>query len=253
MCLILFTYQQHPSFQIILAANRDEFYNRPTLALEFWQDKPDILAGRDLKGGGTWLGISKKGRIAALTNYRDPLSVIKDAPSRGNLITDFLSEECSAETFFNRLKPEGGRYNGFNMLAGDGERLLYYSNIQNEIIILNPGLFGISNRFLDTPWPKVERGKAMIKSFFEMDQPDTKGILDVLTDQACPPDTKLPDTGVGLEWERILSPIFIKSEFYGTRSSSVLLVGNSGEIIFIERTYEGNEYSVREVSMKIER
>jgi len=141
------------------------------------------------------------------------------------------------------------------MLAGDGERLLYYSNIQNEIISPPPGLFGISNRFLDTPWPKVVRAKSMAKPFFEMDQPDTKGMLDVLTDHACPPDIELPDTGVGLEWERILSPIFIKSEVYGygTRSSSVLLVGNSGEVVFVERTYEGNEYSVREVAMKIER
>lgn len=252
MCLILFSYQQHPSFQLILAANRDEFYSRPTQPVAFWNDEPDIIGGRDLQGGGTWLGISKKGRIAALTNYRDPSLVVPDAPSRGNLVAGFLKDECTAEIFFSRLKQEGDIYSGFNMLAGDGESLLYYSNVQKKIVHLAPGFFGISNRFLDTPWPKVVRGKILLMPFFEMENPDTNGILDVLSDQVYPPDTELPDTGVGLEWERILSPLFITSEVYGTRSSSVILMGNNRDVVFFERTYNGKEYDVREVSVKIE-
>jgi uncharacterized protein with NRDE domain len=252
MCLILFSYRQHPCFRLILAANRDEFYNRPTQPLAFWKDEPDILAGRDLEGGGTWLGMSGKGRIAALTNYRDPSLVVSDAPSRGNLVSGFLKDECTPESFFSRLQEDRKRYTGFNMLAGDGESLLYYSNVRNKIIHLKPGIFGISNRFLDTPWPKVVRGKSLLTPFFKMEHPDTDGMLDVLRDQEYPPDAELPDTGVGPEWERILSPIFITSEVYGTRSSSVILVENNREVVFVERTYNGKEYDVCGMSMKIE-
>lgn len=251
MCLIVFTYRQHPTFRLVLAANRDEFYSRPTQPAGFWNDRPEILAGRDLKSGGTWLGVSKKGRIAAITNYRDPISIRMDAPSRGHLVADFLSETCSGQTFFSRLRSEGRRYNGFNMIAGDGETLLYYSNINGQMIPLSRGLFGISNRFLDTPWPKVERGKALLAPLFEMEKPDAEGILKVLTDTRRPPDDDLPNTGVGLEWERILSPIFIRSDVYGTRSSSVLLVRNDGDVVFTERTYNGRDNDVRMLSMTI--
>ena len=159
MCLILFSYRQHPSFQLILAANRDEFYNRPTEPLAFWKDEPDILAGRDLQGGGTWLGISRKGRIAALTNYRDPSLIVSDAPSRGNLVSGFLRDECTAEVFFTRLKQEGKRYSGFNMLAGDGESLLYYSNVQNKIVHLQPVFSASATDFLILPGPRWLGGK----------------------------------------------------------------------------------------------
>jgi len=253
MCLILFSYHQHPSYRLILAANRDEFYSRPTEALAFWKDEPNILAGRDLQGGGTWLGVSKKGRIAALTNYRDPSLMIPDGPSRGHLVSGFLKEDGSADAFFTRLKKNGKQYDGFNMVAGDRGGLFYYSNVQNTIIHLKPGVFGISNRFLDTPWPKVVRGKALLKPFFEMDNPDADGMLDALSDQVCPPDAELPDTGVGTEWERILSPLFITSDVYGTRSSSVILVGKNHEVVFIERTHNGKEPDTRKLSMKMEK
>lgn len=253
MCLILISYRQHPSYRVILAANRDEFYSRPTEPVAFWKDEPDILAGRDLQGGGTWLGISKRGRIAALTNYRDPSRIIPDGPSRGNLVSGFLKEDCSADAFFTRLKKDGKQYDGFNMIAGDSDSFCYYSNVQNQIVHLKPGMFGISNRFLDTPWPKVVRGKRLLKPFFEMNNPDADGMLDMLSDPVYPPETELPDTGVGIEWERILSPVFISSDVYGTRSSSVILVGNNRDVVFFERTYNAEGHFTHNISIKLDK
>ncbi len=158
MCLIVFAWRQHPDFPLIVAANRDEFYERPTLAADFWADHPEVLGGRDLKEMGTWLGITRKGRFAALTNYRDPLHVRADAPSRGWLVRDFLTGERGAEDYLARLRDRGAAYNGFSLILGDAAGLYYYSNRGEEgPAALAPGVYGLSNHLLDTPWPKVRR------------------------------------------------------------------------------------------------
>lgn len=241
MCLILFSYDLHRDYRLVFAANRDEYYSRPTRSIGPWEDAPEIIAGRDMQAGGTWLGISRNGRLAAITNYRDPSEVLADPVSRGSLAADFLRGGPTAESYVHRLhSPEvRHRYNGFNLLVGDGSGLWYFSNRGGQPQRLVPGLYGLSNHLLDTPWPKVETGKRRLKALLE-----TPGVIDpeavftMLFDHTRPPDAQLPDTGVALARERTLSPLFISSPGYGTRSSSLLLVGRSGEVDFLERSYD---------------
>jgi len=239
MCLILLSYKQHPIYPFIFAANRDEFYERPSAPASVWCDAQDVLGGRDLKEGGTWLGITRKGRIAALTNYRDPASVKIHALSRGWLVRDYLTGGEETPQFLEGLKSGIQRYNGFNLILGEWPDLYYFSHT-GRLLKMNAGLYGLSNHLLDTPWPKVERGKsafgALLESGKEL-QPDA--IFGVLADRSRPADALLPDTGVGLEWERILSSMFIVSPSYGTRSSTVILIDRSGQVQFIEKVYNG--------------
>ena len=238
MCLILFSYNTHPDYKLVFAANRDEFYDRPTKALAFWEDSPNILAGRDLKSCGTWLGISLSGRIAAITNFRDPLSIIEDAPSRGILVSHFLSGTQSARQYLEYIKASGIKYNGFNLLVGDSSGLYYFSNRDDTIKRIFPGIYGLSNDLLNTPWPKVQKGKNSLQALLDKeDHVSASDILDMLKDPTPPPDEMLPDTGVGIEWERMLSPLFIKSDVYGTMSSSIILVKKTGEATFLEQTH----------------
>ncbi len=237
MCLIIFSYCMNPEFPLVLAGNRDEFYSRPTLSLGFWDDDPSILAGRDLKEMGTWLGISKNGKIAAITNFRDPSSLKPDAPSRGDLIRNYLQGADPPHTYLKKVKKRGQEYNGFNLLAGDENQLFYYSNQSDPIIEMTPGLYGLSNHLLDTPWPKVEKGKSTIKPIFSTSSIDIDAVFNTLYDTSFPLSDQLPDTGIGDAWEKVLSPMFIKSDSYGTRSSSVLIISKTGHITFAERTY----------------
>ena len=238
MCLILLSYKVHPDYRLILAANRDEFYNRPTAPLNYWDDHPDVLAGRDLKGSGTWLGVTRSGRIAAVTNYRDPAVPIKNAPSRGILVRDFLTGNSSPQRYLEEIRKKGRRYNGFNLIAGDASGLFYYSNRATPVNELKPGVYGISNHLLDTSWPKVKTGKIRLQGQLNgAEKIDFEKIFGILSDSSLPPDDELPDTGVGLDWERILSPLFIISPDYGTRSSSIVLMHESGRVIFEERTF----------------
>ncbi|QTA91151.1 NRDE family protein [Desulfonema magnum] len=242
MCLIFFSYNQHTDYRLILAANRDEYYERPTQALDFWDDTPHILAGRDLRGNGTWMGITRTGRWAAITNFRDPASLKADAPSRGMLVSNFLIGEASPEAYLEHISSIGHRYNGFNLLVGDASTLCYYSNRGNGIQKMNPGLYGLSNHLIDTPWPKVKKGKADLEIPLARKEIDFKDIFQILENKDHPPDETLPDTGVGLTWERILSPLFVTSDIYGTRSSSVLLMEKTGKISFWERTFIPNHH-----------
>ncbi len=238
MCLIIFSYDMHPRYRLIFAANRDEYYNRPTAPLCFWDDAPGILAGRDLKHNGVWLGVSRTGRIAAITNFREPDFQIENAPSRGHLVSNFLVSKESPKTYLEHVKSMGHRFNGFNLFIGDRAELFYYSNRKNHIEKLKPGLYGVSNQFLDTPWPKVAKGRAGLKKLIDnTDKIDYEDIFGILKDSSYPPDSELPDTGVGLSWERVLSPLFITNKFYGTRSSSVVLIERSDRITFLERTF----------------
>jgi uncharacterized protein with NRDE domain len=237
MCLILLSYNNHPVFKLVIAANRDEFYNRPTAPLEVWENEPRVAAGRDLKGGGTWMGVSPDGRLAAITNYRDPRALKPQAPTRGTLVTEFLTGEMSARRYLEKLSGSAGDYNGFNLVVYDGEEFCFFSNREGVVRPISSGLHGLSNHLFDTPWPKIKRGLKLFEAATAADTISTEGIFAVLGDRKLPPDGKLPDTGVGIEWERRLSPLFIESDIYGTRSSSFVTIDRSGKLVFHERTY----------------
>lgn len=243
MCLINFHLYNHPNYKLIIAANRDEFYKRPSAPVGFWNDNPDILAGRDLVGMGTWLGITKSGRIAALTNYRDPEEDSSNKQSRGHIVKDFLESELPAEDFFNQLKNKKGAYSGFNFIAGTPEEFYYYSNIQDNITNVSMGTHGLSNEFLDTPWPKVVKGKQRLAAYVRQNTTiETDPLFDIITDAEEAPDEELPDTGVGLNFERKLSPLFIKTPEYGTRCSTVLLVDRHDQVTFVERRFNKGKF-----------
>jgi uncharacterized protein with NRDE domain len=238
MCLLLFSYRIHPDYRLIVAANRDEFYARPTAALDYWSDHPDVLAGKDLKSNGTWLGVTRSGRLAAVTNYREPTAHIENAPSRGRLIGDFLTGNALPQRYLKAVSKISNAYNGFNLIAGDPAGLYYYSNRAPHVRQLQPGFYGISNHLIDTPWPKIKKGKALLQGqLCGREKIDIEKIWKSLADHALPADKDLPDTGVGLEWERILAPLFISSPDYGTRSSSIILMEYSGRTTVMERTY----------------
>lgn len=221
----------------MVAANRDEFYARATAPAGFWDEAPDVLAGRDLEAGGTWLGVARGGRFAALTNFRGGTSAAAGAPSRGHLVSDYLRSQAAPDTYLDTLAGRAGDYNGFNLLLGDHEQLHWYSNRAAEPLALDPGVYGISNGLLDTPWPKLLRGKAAFAELADERHVDVESMFDLLTDRQPADDADLPDTGIGLERERALSPLFITTPDYGTRSSTVLLIEESGDATLHERTH----------------
>ena len=238
MCLIFIALKHHPKYKLIVAANRDEFYERKTAAASFWSDHPQILGGRDLEAKGTWLGITTGGRICMVTNFRDLRNIKANAPSRGKLVTDFLLDKTSGETYLQRIEPRAKQYNGFSLIAGTLDSLFYLSNYRDGIIQLNSGLFGLSNHLLETPWPKVEKGKRVIQDLLRSSVVHKDDLLKILSDETLGADEQLPDTGVGLEGERMLSPAFIKSPGYGTRSSTVIIVDYNDHVAFHERVYD---------------
>lgn len=242
MCLILFGLNAHPDFPLIMAANRDEFFERPTAAASYWEDVPDLLAGRDLKSGGTWMGVTRTGRIAAITNYRDLQHIKPDAPTRGALVADFLKTAEDPEPYLLSVAERGHRYNGFNLLVGTGADLWYYSNYEGQVRRVDQGIHGLSNALLDTPWPKVEKGKEALQSHIERQTfTDPDQLVAMLHDAERAPDEQLPQTGVPLEWERALSPMFIDTPTYGTRSSGILLLDMHGTYTFHEKTHIGED------------
>jgi len=240
MCLILFAYRYHPRYPLIVAANRDEFYDRPTAPASFWETEPRLLAGKDLRCGGTWLGVTGDGRFAALANYRDPRSMKSDAPSRGALVPEFLLCGMPPDGYQEVLREKSAGYNGFSLLFGTAGRLFCHCNRGDVPPLVQPGIHGLSNHLPDTPWPKVERGKARLKKILKDDhEPSVEELFSLLADRSQPDDRHLPETGVGLEKERLLAPIFISGMGYGTRSSTVLLIDRDGTITFTERTWHG--------------
>jgi uncharacterized protein with NRDE domain len=241
MCLIFVAYKYRPSYDLVIAANRDEFYDRPSAAAEFWKEAPSVLGGRDLMAGGTWLGITKKGRFAAITNYRDPASQREGAPSRGHLVSNFLTGEDDPGDYVRSVVPGAAAYNGFSLFVGDRSTLYYFSNRGGGPKELPPGLYGLSNHLLDTPWPKVERGKKTLEVLLaDADPVRNEALFDILADHSRPPDELLPSTGMSLEWERILSTPFIVSPIYGTRSSTVILIDRRGKVTFDEKVFNSN-------------
>ena len=248
MCLILFAYRAHPRYHLILAANRDEYYNRPTATAGFWSDSPYVLGGRDLHNMGTWLGITHTGRFAALTNYRNPRSVMADARSRGELVKDFLTCRQSPPVYLKKVSQEQHLYNGFNLLIGDDTSLWYFGKQEGLARELGPGIYGLSNHLINTPWPKVSKGIRSLRGILAAANSetvvDTKNLFVLLHDSTPAAEKDLPDTGVSRDWERILSPIFVCSPEYGTRCSTVLLIGVNGVVEFTERTYLSYDQSI---------
>lgn len=239
MCLILLAHRAHPQYRLIVAANRDEWFGRPTAPAGFWADAPDVLAGRDLQARGTWLGVTRDGRFAALTNFRDPDSHRSDAPSRGALVSGYLTSSAAPAAYLGSLRNAAERYNGFSLLVGDPTSLGYYSNRAGEARELTPGIYGLSNHVLDVPWPKVRAGKARLAAHLD-GEVSAAALLALLDDTQAASDSELPRTGVTLEWERALSPLRIRAGEYGTRSSTVLLVSSEGEVSLLERTFDSS-------------
>lgn len=238
MCLVLIALNSHPDYALIVAANRDEFYDRPTAPAGFWEDVPAVLAGRDLKAGGTWLGIDRRGRFAAVTNYRQGRREAAAPRSRGHLVSDFLTMDIGAPQAIERARADARLYNGFNLIAGDVCELLYFSNREGRARTLGSGVYGLSNHLLDTPWPKVTSTRSALGALLSGDPSElTDGLFALLSDRSRPADEELPRTGIGLEWERLLSSAFVVSSRYGTRSSTVVLVGRDGGIVFVERSF----------------
>ncbi|AUI68587.1 NRDE family protein [Beggiatoa leptomitoformis] len=238
MCLILFAYNTHPLYPLIVAANRDEFHARPTAPAHFWESSPQLLAGRDLQSGGTWVGITQQGRFAAVTNYREPQQTpINPKFSRGALVSNYLHSQQSTPTYLQICQQQSADYQGFNLIAGNIQQdLYYYSNRQTSPQKLMAGIYGLSNQFLDTPWVKVQKGKAHLQSLMHHDFQLTE-LLALLSDKTLAEDAQLPQTGVSLAWERLLSPLFITSPDYGTRSSTVLRVNTNGAVEFCEQRF----------------
>jgi uncharacterized protein with NRDE domain len=239
MCLIAFAWQAHTEYQLVVAANRDEWHDRPAAPATWWSDHANVLAGRDLKAGGTWLGVTRSGRFAALTNFRDPSDRKIDAPTRGKLVSDFLIGAMSAREYLLTLRERAGQFQGFNLLAGDGDSLHYFSSRIGEILAVPPGVHALSNHTLNEPWPKVEKAKSALGEALQGKMPweaRQMAIYAMLSDTTLAPDEALPDTGVGLDWERALSPAMIVGEKYGTRCSTLVYVAADGKIGLEEYT-----------------
>lgn len=241
MCLIVFAHQLLPGFPLVLSANRDEFYTRPTAEAAFWQeDHPQILAGRDLIAGGTWLGITRQGRFAAVTNIRDPSQPELRPRSRGDLTREFLASDRSAAGFCQELRSHFADFAGFNLLVSDGREMVYANNLLDRIETLEPGLYGLSNGELNSDWPKVNAARRGLQNLLaEPDKFSSDALLGLLSDRQRAADSELPDTGMPLELERKLSSAFIHNpeRLYGTRCSTGLILADDGQHRFGERNF----------------
>ncbi len=247
MCLILLAHRARPGISLQIAANRDEQFARPALAADWWSDHPNILAGRDLQAGGTWLGVARNGRFAAITNYRDPPSRKDVAPSRGALVGDFLLGRQSPREYLESIAPGAGRFNGFSLLAGDETGMWFYSNRADGVQEVTPGVLGLSNHLLNEPWPKVIRGRAWLERL--IDRPfAAEDHFQLLADEEQAAEGELPSTGIGLERERRASAIRIRDAVYGTRCSSVLRIASDGAVEFHERSFSAGGEVIGTVS-----
>jgi uncharacterized protein with NRDE domain len=240
MCLILFAWQQHPDYPLIVIANRDEYYARPSRDAHWWDDA-DIFAGRDLEAGGTWLGVNRRGHFAAVTNVREPGAMTPGKRSRGDLPRDYLAGSDDAETCLRQLQTRDQDYAGFNLLLGDARALWFYSNREHEIHRIEAGVFGISNGRFDEPWPKLKSGREELAALLE-GRIEHAQLMEILTDHRIADDLELPNTGVALDIERLLSSRFIRSPGYGTRACSVVTIDRTQHVEFSEENYLDAEH-----------
>jgi uncharacterized protein with NRDE domain len=241
MCLLVIAWQAHPRYRLVVAANRDEFHDRPAAPLAKWPAPDEILAGRDLRALGTWLGLNRQRRFGIITNFREPRRPRPEAPSRGALIPDYLRDSRGAEPFLNGLQPQASHYSGFNLLLTDGNSLWYASNRATSFMRPLPaGVYGLSNEFLDTPWPKLRRVRQRFEAWLSdsVTEP-VNSLFDLLNDRTpAPVDVDLPQSGLPLEWERVLSAPFVLHPEYGTRASTVVLLEPSGAVCLAERRFD---------------
>lgn len=233
MCLILFAWNAHPRYELVLAANRDEFHQRPAAPASWWEDAPGVLAGRDLQAGGTWLGIGRDGRFAAITNYREPDGPVAHAGrSRGALVSDFLLGREEPLAAAGSL--DGGRYAGFNLLLGRPGQLAYASNRGGGSGLLKQGVHGLSNHLLDTSWPKVRAGRERLARLLQNEEITTAALFRLMTDSGRIGGALPPGSERRLAPGELMRHLFIRSPVYGTRCTTVLLVEKSGRVRFEE-------------------
>lgn len=252
MCLIAFAIGCHPIYSLVLAANRDEYRSRPTEPAGFWTDAPHALAGRDQQAGGTWLGVTTSGKFAAVTNYRDVRQQVADPPSRGMLVADYLRDPCMTSTDLQKhLLNNADRYDGFNLLYGSVTDMHYFTNRGGTSGPVKPGIHSLSNHLLDTNWPKSAVARERLTQILHQPEPSTTELLMAMTDKVSYEDSLLPDTGIGLDLERFLSPIFINGDTYGTRSTTVVLARHDGTITFAEQSYDTPHAPVQQFSIRI--
>lgn len=244
MCIVNFHFHKHPIYKLIVVANRDEYYERPTKSACFWEDELNILAGRDLLQKGTWLGISREGKFAAITNYRDPSLPETGRYSRGEIIRNYLTRDIDSEIFIKHLIKNRANYGGYNIIFGNQNQLFHYNNILNESNVIDTGTHSVSNHSLNTPWPKVVKGKSKLQDYVQSHQEKVHidDLFQIVADRSIAKDAELPHTGVGLRMERLLSPLFVKMENYGTRSSTILLIDKKDQVTYVERTFLDGEF-----------
>lgn len=248
MCLILFSWDNHPKYKLILAANRDEFYDRPTDTIHSWSENENIIAGKDLTGGGTWMGIHNHNKFTALTNHRNPARVIKNPPSRGDLTLDFLSSDVKEFDYYQDKKDFLEQYNGFNLLVGSFQEMGYFNNVDGQYTALSSGIYGLSNAVLDTPWPKLAKAKTAFTRVTKNENPSIEEMYQILQDKTLAADEDLPQTGIPYEWEKAISAIYIEKENYGTCCSTILTVTHEGEGEIHELSYPvGNRKSEEKI------
>lgn len=240
MCLLVVAWQSHPRYRLIVAANRDEFHERPAAALDWWNDAPAIVAGRDLRSQGTWMGASRTGRYAVVTNYRELERPPADAPSRGELVARYLrSDGASTADYLDALAVHAARYAGYNLLLSDGAALWYQSNRGTALRrALAPGVYGLSNHALDSPWPKLVRSRDRLTELLAGDRVEPQTLFALLADRTPAELDETPDTGLPPDWERALSSPFVVHDRYGTRCSTVLLVAHDGQTTLCERRFD---------------
>jgi len=248
MCLILFALNQHPKYKIVIAANRDEFFERPTLNANYWAENNSVLGGRDVQSGGTWIGLNKNGRFIAITNYRDPNNAISNAKSRGDLSKKFLLQNDDVPTFLSDVSINKAQYNGFNLLLSDDafDTLYHYSNISDQPNKIIDGIHGLSNHLLDTPWPKIQSGRDFFSNIIQSESIDMYKLVEMLRNDKKAPDDLLPRTGISSDLEKNLSSVFISIKGYGTRCSTVVLVDTDNKLSFLEVTYDANKQVIDE-------
>ena len=239
MCLIAFAIDSHPRYSLVLVANRDEYRVRRTDPCDYWGDAPHVLGGRDLQAGGTWIGVTTGGKLAAVTNYRDARHQVVHPPSRGLLVADYLRDDnMTPDDLSAYLGRSGNSYNGLNLLYGTFGQLRYYTNRGGSSGPVNPGIHALSNHLLDTHWPKVVSAKERLTHLLQQPEPTAAELLRVLADPTPFAGELLPDTGIGPERERLLSPLFITNDVYGTRSTTLILVGLDGEVTMAEQGHD---------------
>ena len=245
MCLILFAWRAHPRYSLIVAANRDEFHDRPSAVAHWWVGAPGVLAGRDLQAGGTWMGVSRSGRFAAVTNYREPLTPEQPMErSRGYLVRDFLIGENSAMKHASHVTDTGSAYHGFSLLLADGRELACASNRMKTPVRVAPGVHALSNHLLDTSWPKANHGRLRLQALLEADQVDVESLMGVLTDRSLVPGEEPAAFDLRLAPERLTRIAFVVSPEYGTRCSTVMLVDRELQVEYVERQFDSGGSAV---------